>query len=71
MYIVMGNSYLNEEHKKMEHYRPIHLYLILKNQIWKIKLDELFLSSLNLTFTACVACKIQVWKRQKNQVHPT
>ena len=38
----------------------------LKNRVWKIKLDELdFLSISNLTFTACVACKIRVQNRQK------
>ena len=42
--------------------------LFLKNQVSKIKFDELgYLSILNLIFTACVACKIQVWNRQKNQ----
>ena len=37
---------------------------------WKIKLDAFdFLFSLNWIFTACVASKIQVWNKQKNQVH--
>ena len=51
----------------------IDLHLIfkkssLKNQVWKIKLDELdFLSILNSIFTACVACKIQAWNKQKIQ----
>ena len=32
----------------------------LKNRVWKIKSDELdFLSISNLSFTACVACKIR------------
>ena len=40
----------------------------LKNQVWKIKFDELdFLTSLNWIFTASVACKIQVWNRPKIQ----
>ena len=35
----------------------------LKNRVWKIKSDELdFLSISNLSFTACVACKIR-WLR--------
>ena len=40
---------------------------ILKYRVWKIEFDELeFLSSLNWVFTASViACKIQVWNKQK------
>ena len=38
----------------------------LKNQVWKIKLDELdFWSISNLIITSCVVCKIQVRERPK------
>ena len=37
----------------------------LRNQVWKIKLEELdFLSVSNWNFTACVTCKIQVLNKQ-------
>ena len=50
--------------------RVIELPLIFEKLSLKNKLDELDVSSTSkLTFTACVACKIQVQNRQKRQLH--
>ena len=67
------SNFHNKMQWAMEQLASIQPYLkiynlFLKYQVSKIKFDELgYLSILNLSFTACVACKIQVWNRQKNQ----
>ena len=55
-------------------FRGVYLYLIFEMSIWEFitnikkidfKPNLIFFSSSNLIFTACVACKNQVWTQQK------